>query len=263
MTSLLLLLVLLMAPEEFDCATLEPTPATGLQAGTLGVHLVRTAGGAQRIAAWPAEEERAWLFVRAGGGQENLAGVPVDSAGQRALLARPPTGGDVALVGLDLRPVVRSVPAARLRAFLLARAGGGELPEGEASLRVRRIESAKLLLRSGVGRTSSAVAQSKTGQRVELRPLADPTTVPAGSVLPLRVYAPGRVEGLTLTARHPASGDRRRFETRPGGVGHFTVSAPGRWIVEAHVARPLPAEEGVDWELASATLVFDAMEGQR
>ncbi|MEE8466855.1 MAG: hypothetical protein V3T22_00270, partial [Planctomycetota bacterium] len=160
------------------------------------------------------------------------------------------------------------VTAAGWRRFLLERAGLAETelgaPPSAAALpvRVRRLESMKLLLRpegGGQVRVPSAVLMAKTGQAVELRPLADPTTVSPGSDLPLRVYTiSGETQGLTITALHEPSGARRQVVTGPGGTAHLRIHAAGRWILEVHQVLELAGARGADFELRSATLSFVA-----
>jgi hypothetical protein len=226
-------------------------------------------GEALAAAAWPKRFD--WFFVRAGGGQENLA-VPRPAAGRRTLaieLTRP----GITLIGADPAERVEELSLSDLRAFLAQRMAPGSLPTAleprpgagaSEMLRVRRVESAKALVRV-LGKDgflpNSATAQSKTGQAVEIRPLADPTSVPVNSDLPLRIYVPNPGKaGTRVSARHLATGRTHTFLTDRMGTGFFTVTAAGVWTVEAHHARPAP-DKDADWEIYSATLIFEVPPG--
>jgi hypothetical protein len=192
------------------------------------------------------------FFVRSGGGQLNLA--PRLLAG-RAAVPTPPGAGELHLCGLDLEPYEQLVPAAPWSAFLT---GHGLDAAVDAPARVRRTESAKALWRPGPG-PPCAVALAKTGQAVELRPVADPTTLAAFGDLPLRGYAPGGAAGGRLRAVHQETGDVRTGTLDAEGLGHLSLGLAGRWTITLTVVRAL--EDGV-WSLATASLTFTT-EGER
>ncbi len=237
-----------------------------LSAGSsVDLRLAEEAGGERTTAAWPAERIR-WFFVRVAGTQENFDAYTPLRKGLDFARVRVAHAG-IALVGLDLRPRIEEVPAKELTEFLAKRVGPRTLPVGwrwtmeRETVRVRRFESTKLLLRSVDEKgwlPSSADAQGKSGQRVEIRPLADPTAVRVNRVLPVRIYLPpGGSDGARVIARHVPSGRVQTFLTRPGGTGHFTVDAAGLWTIETHHARPLLNDEEADWEIHTATLSFE------
>ncbi len=220
-------------------------------------------------APWPAGFAHA--LVRAGGGQRNLAAFAPDRPGEdfvQLALEAP----DVTLIASDPTPTVEALSATDLALFIAAHIPTERLPAdwrarlSSGSMRVRRLESQKVLVRV-VGAEgwmpNSSTAQSKTGQPVELRPLADPTSASLHSDLPLRAYLPaGSKRGARVIATHVATGRRQSFLTDREGTGFFTVTAAGVWTVEVHHARPLEGEERerfeADWELSSATLTFEA-----
>lgn len=243
---------------------LEPDSFLHTAEGALELSLVRERGGERARTPWPAADERAWLFVRADGTQENLAEVPRLGA-QEDRTRVDLRHVDANLIGLDLAPRVESVPREEWRRFLAERVAAA--PTGlPPETRVRRVESMKLLVRlaaPGDVRTPSATAQSKTGQTLELRPLADPTCVPEGADLPFRVYVPdGDPVGLRLVARHLSTGEIQTSPVRAGGIADVHISAPGRWTVEVHQLVDVPVEgggdAGPDVELRTATLAFEA-----
>ena len=127
---------------------------------------------------------------------------------------------------------------------------------------MRRIESAKGLVRvsdpEGRPVRPSAVAQSKTGQAVEIRPLADPTMTAVGSDLPLRAYVLGeKLVGARMLATCIADGVTREAITDESGSCHFRIASTGVWRVEFHDVRPLSDDPEATWAIYSATLTFE------
>jgi hypothetical protein len=243
-----------LVPDRYDLVAGDP----------VDLRIGEEAAGERATVAWPEARIR-WLFVRVAGTQENLHEVPPLDDGLDFARLRVAHAG-VALVGLELEPCLERIPTKELVGFLGKRVGRRTLPVGwrwlvdEEVARVRRIESTKLLLPTideNGALPSSADAQGKSGQRVEIRPLADPTAVRVGRDLPVRVYLPpGGSSGARVIATHVPSARTTGFTTRPCGTGHFTVDAPGLWSLEAHHARPLPRDPEADWELSTATLSF-------
>lgn len=265
-------LILALAPAQAQRVgrlhTSGPLPGPG---GQLALQLVRGTGAETRVERWPALEDRNWLFLRAPGTQSNLQQVQTSgSPPDRASIELPPGeyGSEGVVVGLDLGVHIEPVTPASWQRFLLERTGLAQteqdVPQSAAAapVRVRRLESMKLLLRPEGGaqvRVPSAVLMAKTGQAVELRPLADPTTVSPGSDLPLRVYMiTGETQGLTITAFHEPSGASSQVVTGPGGMAHLRIHAAGRWILEVHQVLELTGARDADFELRSATLSFVA-----
>jgi hypothetical protein len=234
--------------------------------GEVAVHAAnRTADGLRTIA-WPGRDLD-WLYSRPAGTQTNIPGDTSARSGEelvRIALGQP----DAALVGFDRRPWIEQVPAADFRKFLEGDVAASALPadwtsriKGE-TVRVRRVESAKLVVRMTRGAAGkeeargSATAPSKVGQRTEIRPLVDPTVMAVGSDLPLRIsWADPSSVDTTIVARQPATGTRIAALSRKG-AGWFTVDAPGEWLVEVHRAKPLSGDSAADWELETATLSF-------
>jgi len=248
--------------------TTGPLPGPG---GQLELQLVRGEGSGALVDRWPGPEERNWLFLRAPGTQANLQQVLTSGTPpNRALIALPlgEYGSEGIVVGLDLGVRIEPVTPADWHRFLLEHTGLAESQRGHSPfsgsppVRIRRLESMKLLLRpegGGQVRVPSAVLMAKTGQAVELRPLADPTTVSPGSDLPLRVYMiTGETQGLTITAFHEPSGARTQVVTGPGGMAHLRIRAAGRWTLEVHQVLELNGAWNADFELRTATLSFVA-----
>lgn len=260
-----------------ELGRLRPSRPFAVPGGQLEVQLVRGEGAGAPTRPWPTAEERNWIFLRAPGSQRNFAAVPtLGPEAKRAQLELPPGNyrSEGVVVGLDLRPTLVDVPLEDWQRFQVDRLGLEKpVPFSSAfdaprSVRLRRIESMKLLLRLKEGKeipVPSGVLMTKTGQAVELRPLGDPTTIAPGGDFPVKVYAPtGSTEGLLVTAVHEASGTRTRAITRPGGIAHLRISAAGAWTLQVHQLVRLGGTRGADFELRSASLSFvsPALEGE-
>jgi hypothetical protein len=216
---------------------------------------------------WPTSKID-WLFVRAPGTQENRENVgPADPKDDfiEVTLTKP----GVTMVGLDTKPSVTNVTGKKLKEFLRRTAPEEtqkDLLAGiadEEKVRVQRIESAKTLVRvrdaDGKPPSHSAVAQSKTGQVVEIRALADPTMVAVGSDLPVRAYVGGdKQPGVKMLATCVTTGKTQQALTDSSGSCHFRIDSTGVWRIEFHYARTLETDPDADWVVYSATLTFEA-----
>lgn len=214
---------------------------------------------------WPQREIR-WLFVRGHGVQQNrdtLAPLLTDPQSAIAPTATP----GVNMVGLDFQPRQLTRTAAELREELATRAA--EIPDtltildADTRLTVRYVASAKLLLQlpGETGPDESTVATSKSGQAVEIRPLANPMRLPVGSDFPMRLYADGDKRGdVRIIATHADSRTQRELEVDRGAFANLTLTHDGRWYVEFTHVEPRRDSDvsGADWIVWSATLTFDA-----
>lgn len=214
---------------------------------------------------WPQREIR-WLFVRGHGVQENrdtLAPLLTDPQSAIAPAATP----GVNMIGLDFRPRQTTRTAAELRDELASRAA--EIPDtltilaDDARLTVRYVASAKLLLQlpGESGPDESTVSTSKSGQAVEIRPLANPMRLPVGSDFPMRLYTGGDKRGeVRVIATHAASATQRQIDVDRGAFANLTLTHAGRWYVEFTHVEPRRDSDGsgADWIVWSATLTFDA-----
>jgi hypothetical protein len=228
----------------------------------LRLHVDTGRGLAVQRAEWPTDRV-AWFLVRAGGTQQNRDRVQPERAGE-GFVTVPLDHVGVTLIGMDAKPRVTDLPAQDFRTLLTAHVGDGAPRTG--SVRVRRIESAKTLVRVLADQAvpaHSAIAQSKTGQAAEIRPLADPTMVKAGSDLPVRVYVDGSKKArVRVSATSVAAGKTYEFVTDATGAGHFRVTHPGVWRIEFCHVEPLANDQQADWALYCATLTFQvASEG--
>ena len=170
--------------------------------------------------------------------------------------------------GLQRHERVVSLDAATF-GLLADRAGLDWEPQGDADIRVRRVEAAKVLVLPAPGavRHPSTVATAKRGERAEIRPLMDPTTLAPepGGILPVRVYAEGdAVPGALVIATHLPTGTQHRVNADNKGIAILPLDAAGAWRLEFHTLSPAPRDDpDADWVAYSATLTFENDGGAR
>ncbi len=236
----------------------------------IAVRVEQGPAASTRPVPWPAQQMR-WFFWRAAGEQENQDLLRPARA-EENFVTVPLAQADVAVIGLDFKPVLRTFASEDFRRLadraLPAAAAGSEkaaglqLPAEGMQVRVRQIESAKLLVRvSGDGgqREPSATAVSKTGQKAEIRLMTDPTAAGLASDVPVRVYIDGdKAPGARVRATAVAGGSVRDFVTDSSGFGFFRLDEAGLWRLHFEYLRPLKGDPQADWELYIGTLAFEA-----
>ncbi|HPM25307.1 MAG TPA: DUF4198 domain-containing protein [Phycisphaerae bacterium] len=217
-------------------------------------------------APWPAAGVP-WLFVRGGPTQENRHDVrPARSADNFTSVTIEHPG--VTLIGANPAPTIAEVSADEWRACLALNTGEtasrGTSP-ADRPVRVRHVVSTKTLVRVAAEdgrRTPSAIATSKSGQVVEIRPHFDPTAAQPGGDIPLTFYVDGdKRPAAKVRATNVATGKAEEFVTDGGGSGHFRITDAGAWRVEAHFAQPLESDPSADWVIYTATLTFEIAAG--
>ena len=236
----------------------------------VAVHVDIDDAGVLKRSAWPTQKID-WLFVLAPGTQENREDVgPANPAGDfiNVALTRP----GVTLVGMDTGPAPANVTGEQFKQFSKRAATGRAFADAIAligdgdQVRIRRIESAKTLIRvrapgaplAARRLSHSPIAQSKSGQTVEIRALTDPTAVIVGSDLPVRAYVFGSKRvGAKVRATSVAAGQTQEAVTDSSGSCHFRIDALGIWRIEFHDLKPLEDDPEVDWMVYSATLTFE------
>ncbi len=246
---------------------LVPATHTASVGQRVAVRVEAGIGPAVRPVAWPTDRID-WLFVRAPGTQENREDVgPRDAGGN--FIDVTPTKSGVTLIALDTKPAETTLLGRQFKAFAhrvlpseTYQRVADDITDA-AQVRTRRIESAKTLVRvadpTGKPPSHSSVAQSKTGQAVEIRPLADPTMVTVGSDLPVRTYVGGSKQvGVKVLATCAATGKTLEAITDSSGSCHFRIDAAGVWRIEFHHIAPVPNDARVDRAIYSATLTFEA-----
>jgi hypothetical protein len=245
-----------------DAAYLVATPPTAAPGEPVAMHVERGEAGASLRVAWPSDRAE-WMFLNAGGNGENRHGVQPDEPDGDTVATKAPQEG-VLVAGLDLSPVVESVSAASFAAFRRAHLpadSAGAAPAAPAGqVRIRRIESLAAIVRAaplGQEPSPSAIATSKTGQNVSIRPLMDPTGLRAGGDVPFRLLAGGRgvAEGR-LAATSLASGRVQSVTADSSGICTLHIAEVGHWRLEFHhLTRS--ADDLADWNLHTATLTFE------
>ncbi len=239
----------------------------GPQVGqTLNVHYEAGAAKDARPVPWPTNEVD-WFFVRAGGEQENSPEARPDRATDNfiSISLRHP---NVTVIGIDRHTTLTDVTGAELRSF--CEQSVGNTPDAikglrpESKLHVRQISSAKLLIRAysiAGAPEPSASANRRTGQKVEIRPIFEPTAVRVGGDLPFCVYVDGvKQPGAKVQATSLATGQTQSFVADGEGSGHFHIDSPGVWRVEFHQVAP-PTGDGTEWTVYTGTLSFEVKGG--
>lgn len=185
------------------------------------------------------------------------------------------------LFGADLGERIVTMSAAEFT-LLAARAGVEWTPApAMTQVRVRRIEASKAIVRPTPARDEGAAAPSsanpgypagmwaspiviaKRGERVEIRPLFDPTLLLAPSLLPVRVYVEGDGAGVSdVWATHLPTGATQHVRADGKAIANLSLEAAGTWRIEFHRAKPAPAgDPEADWVVYSATLTFENIGG--
>lgn len=230
---------------------------------TLKLHFAAGSSADAQRAAWPAGGVP-WLYVRGGETQENRHDVRAERDDTVTVTLEH---GGVTLLGADLQPTVGEMTGAELQAFVAQHLVDEALQKrveraaADAKLRVRHMVSTKTMIRaaqeSGPA-TSSAIGMSKTGQPAEIRPLVDPTRLVVGADFPMWTYLNfEKRAGVRVEATCVDTGESTTFVTRPGGIGHFRVTATGQWRVAVSYVEALEGDPEANWAIYTATLTFD------
>ncbi len=207
-------------------------------------------------APWP-QDRCEWLFVKGSGRIANRHDVVPDQPASEAVTITASANG-VTLVGLELRPVIESIPRETLMKSLPGLvADVPPLPNREV-IRVRRRESLSTHLRVEPNGGHSPVATQKNGLNVEMRAMFDPTMATPGSDLPVRVYADGSgASGIRIHAECLDGGAATIVIADGAGIAYLPITHTGRWRIQAHTARPAPPGSDFDITLYSSTMTFE------
>lgn len=250
--------ILVIAPAGANAQTvrtMEPSAGTAAVGETVRLRLSDSRTGAVPWTEAPVEH----FFARTSWTQHNRDEVQAAGEGPEALWPADRPG--VLMLGCDLEPREERVTAQAFAAFAervlpASRARALQTAEAAGEVLLRRAESSKALVRViGQGAADAAsIATSKSGQRVEIRPLMDPTAIEPGSDLAVRVYAqiPGPDDGVVI-ATNTTTGQVLRAPTNDTSLAVVPIAAPGRWVLEFHAISP----DGGGWLVHSATLSFD------
>jgi hypothetical protein len=244
---------------------LTPSQYAAARGATLTLRFDAGAAKTAQPVAWPTGEV-GWFFIRGGKTQENQHDVRPRTSRDNFIPLDIRHAG-VTLVGADLRPAEFATTGAELRAFIEQNVAASPAVEkaqdlpADQPLRVRQFASVKTLVRAqepGGKLTPSAIATSKSGQAVEIRPNFDPTAATVDSDLPLSVYVGGdKLPGAKVQATNVGTGKTVAYLANNGGAGYFHITDPGVWRVEFHHAVPVQNDPAADWVIYSATLTFE------
>jgi hypothetical protein len=210
--------------------------------------------GDRVVVPWPADRAE-WLFIRGSGRQSNRHDVPADQPNGEAVTVRSSANG-VALVGLELRTTVESYPREKLAASLANLVAAPPTLPDQPIIRVLRIESLATRLRVDPPVSHSPVASQKSGQRVEIRTMFDPTMAMPGSEIPVRVYAEAGASGMKIHAECLDGGAATQVLADRSGIAYLPITHPGIWCIQAHHAAVAPPGSNADIVLYSTTLTF-------
>lgn len=209
----------------------------------------------REISPWPADRVE-WLFVRGSGRQANRHDVQPDQPGGESVTVRTSANG-VTMIGLDLAPTIESHSRDVLMKSLATLTAEPPSLPNRVQIRVRRIESLTTLVRVEPLGGHAPVATQKSGQRVEIRALFDPTMATPGSDVPVRVYYEGGgAGGIKIHAECLDGGAATQVIADRSGIAYLPITHTGVWRVQAHAAASAFEGSGADVILHSATLTF-------
>lgn len=216
-------------------------------------------------------ETAVWFYGLGDWGSHNYSAARQDGAADDQFGGLLPSeligNSQVVVFGVDLGERVVAMEVGEF-AVLCERAGvEWEAGARRAAIPVRRIEGSKVLVRR-LGQAevvSGQAATVKRGERAEIRPLFDPTSLHAPSVFPVRVYFDGdSAKGCDVLATHVATGATQRVTADDKGIANLELHEGGAWRVEYHRLTPAGNEDPeAMWVCYSATLSFEVVGGGR
>ena len=195
------------------------------------------------------------------------------------LLVPLPTPG-THMVVFNSQPNFISLPAGSFHAYLhdegldfikaqREAAGNGEKPGRE---RYRRFVKTLLRVTPGVDAVQSAAAKpdttyaTRTGQRLEILPMADPVAMQPGEKLGVRVEFDGKpLEGALLKAWHKRNGQTLiiRAKTAADGTASFDLPYAGSWMISVVHMVPAVGVKDIDWDSLWGNLSFSIPAGDK
>ncbi len=213
----------------------------------------------ERVGIAPALIQRARLYTA--GGSRDLA--PTLRAGP-AIGEWPVAlqGRGMQLVAIDTHPSSIELPAAKFNEYLelegltqvlQQRKARGEL---DRPGRERYRRNIKTLFRSGVG--ADPIYLRRTGQRLEIVPLQDPTRS-RGRSLSFRIYfdqAPLAGTLVKFWHRSPKGLVAESARTAPDGKVSFTPALSGTWMASVVHMVPATGTKEFDWDSYWGNLTF-------
>ena len=191
-----------------------------------------------------------------------------------AALDLPFTTAGTHMVIFDSQPSMISLPAGKFEAylhdegldFIIARRQATGASESPGRERYRRF--VKTLISAAPVQTGAPAAAAsapdmtyaaRSGQRLELVPLADPLLTPAGEALGIRVLFEDKpLVGALLKAWHRHDGQTVmiRAKTSADGTASFNLPFSGAWMISVVHMIPAAGTKGIDWDSLWGNLSF-------
>ncbi|NEX63177.1 DUF4198 domain-containing protein [Noviherbaspirillum galbum] len=188
--------------------------------------------------------------------------LPAERALPEMKLALPAEGAW--MLAFDSYPSSITLPAEKFHAYLhdegldaiirKREADGKQNEPGREHYR----RNVKIMMRAGS--QASTTHAARTGQRFEIVPAEDPTTLPAGSTLHLQLLFDGKpASGVLLKAWHRHERQVLMIRATTDAQGKTSVSLPyaGMWMLSAvHMLPAGPEAKEADWDSFWANLSF-------
>lgn len=202
------------------------------------------------------------IRVHAGGAQIDLRSQLRVNAAQPVLqLAFPNTGTQV--IAFDSAPSLITLPADKFHAYLHDEGLDAIIrqreQDGSATMpgRERYRRNAKTLVQVGSPDGNYA---TRTGQKLEILPLADPLQAAPGDTLGFRlVFDDKPLVGALLKAWHRQDGQTLTIRARTDAEGkvRLTLPYPGPWMIST--VHMVPVRDGgeADWDSCWGNLTFE------
>lgn len=191
-----------------------------------------------------------------------------------ATLVLPLTNAGTHMVVFDSQPSMISLPAGKFEAylhdegldFITARrqaAGASDSPGRERYRRfVKTLISAVPVSTGAPAATASApdmTYATRSGQRLEMVPLADPLLAPVGGALGIRVLFEDKpLVGALLKAWHRHDGQTVmiRAKTSVDGTASFNLPFSGAWMISVVHMIPATGTQDIEWDSLWGNLSF-------
>jgi uncharacterized GH25 family protein len=200
-----------------------------------------------------------FALVGPGGGETPVPGVPNAEPAGIAALAQP----GLALIAYASGRSPMELDGAKFETYLaeegLESVSAARAKKGQTGAAVKEVFSrcAKSFL--AVGGTSGPGYDRVLGLTLELVPEKDPSSLPPGGDLPVRLLYRGKPLAGALVAALPRDQPAAKVAARTDAAGRarLRLDRPGVWLVKAVHMIPAPAGTGADWESFWASLTFE------
>lgn len=193
---------------------------------------------------------------------EELARVPAKPG--KSFLDLPLASAGTHVLALDTQPSTLSLPPDKFLAYLqdegldqIVRLRQ-ETKQDHTPSRERYRRCVKTLVR--VGPASDGTYARRTGQRLEIIPVADPLAAHAGDLLRFRVFFDGQPLASALVCAWHRQDQQLiavKARTTAGGTVTFGLPHAGPWMISLVQMIPLKNVPDLDWESYWGSLTFE------